>query len=372
MNTLRSLKSNVKSSCTIPTVPFANRLAILDGYRALGILCVGLYHYFHKWDSVYPYGKAYADIAIFKYGYLGVNLFFITSGFVIALTLTRTTGLLQFFTKRFARLWPPMLLCSIITFLFFKIVEGHRHPDIFSFIPSLTFIEPKFWGMMLRMDSLTWMDGAYWSLWVEVRFYFLAGVIYYLAKHSFLRVWLIFSAFVYTLVLLGYTEGTLLTALGPTILRTVFITRDIAWFTTGICFYYIFARKETVLSNIGILVSLFYLFATFSKHDDESFILRVTFISIIFLLFYLFVYTPKFVKIFGSRFLASIGVASYSLYLLHQDIGISLIMKSAGLMNALGDIFTVFLIFTGLIFISRLIYTYWEIPSKNFILRKLL
>jgi peptidoglycan/LPS O-acetylase OafA/YrhL len=351
------------------------RISILDGFRAIAIYWVALYHYLHRWAEILPFGKTYADIIIFEYGYLGVNLFFIISGFVITLTLSKTAELLVFFIKRFARLWPPMLICSIITFTFMTVFNGHRDPDILYFIPSLTFIGPEIWERILGFKSMRWMDGAYWSLWVEVRFYFLAGVIYYLSKKSFLRIWLIFSALIYVLVILGIPQGKNIVS---NIIENLFITRDLPWFTAGICFFYIFKNRETILPNIGIMVSFVFLLVTFPNqrqtggHADESNFLICMFISVIFLLFYLFIYKPQIVKVFGSRLFSGIGIGSYTLYLLHQDIGVTLIMKSGWLIDAVGAIPVVMSIILGLTLIARFLYKYWEEPSKRFILRKAL
>ncbi|XHE56808.1 hypothetical protein L0Z66_12740 [Phaeobacter sp. BS34] len=62
-----------------------------------------LYHYFQAYPQYSPYGAALLPLA--KYGDLGVELFFIISGFVITLSLTERPGPLRFALKRLARLW---------------------------------------------------------------------------------------------------------------------------------------------------------------------------------------------------------------------------------------------------------------------------
>ncbi len=72
------------------------RLDALDGLRGVAILLVMGFHFFHHLESpyykshLYPYGERFAAIPLFQYGYLGVELFFIISGFVIALTLEKS------------------------------------------------------------------------------------------------------------------------------------------------------------------------------------------------------------------------------------------------------------------------------------------
>jgi peptidoglycan/LPS O-acetylase OafA/YrhL len=75
------------------------RISILDGFRAVAIISVMLYHYFSRWTppnnkfSLYPYGNFYD---YFVWGKLGVQFFFIISGFVIYFTLKKTENLASF------------------------------------------------------------------------------------------------------------------------------------------------------------------------------------------------------------------------------------------------------------------------------------
>ena len=78
------------------------------------------------------------------------------------------------------------------------------------------------------------------------------------------------------------------------------------------------------------------------------------------------------IKVFGSKIFSSIGVASYTLYLLHQDIGVTLIMKSGWLIKKVGVFPVAIAIILGLTLFARCLYTYWEEPSKRFILKKAL
>jgi peptidoglycan/LPS O-acetylase OafA/YrhL len=88
-----------------------SRIDILDSYRFIAILSVMLYHYYSRWTppqnnvSYYPYGSGYDH---FSLGWLGVQFFFIISGFVIAFTLTRTGSFTEFWKKRLIRLLPSM------------------------------------------------------------------------------------------------------------------------------------------------------------------------------------------------------------------------------------------------------------------------
>jgi peptidoglycan/LPS O-acetylase OafA/YrhL len=158
------------------------RLSELDGLRGIAILLVMGYHYFYALagSGLYPYGDMFATVPIFKYGYLGVELFFTISGFVIAMTLETCATPWEFLTKRIARIWPPLLFCSITTFLFIRLVPTpFAATDIqqwYNFLPSLTMTPASAWQWL--SPNIRLIDFSYWSLVVEARFYLFAAVLF--------------------------------------------------------------------------------------------------------------------------------------------------------------------------------------------------
>jgi peptidoglycan/LPS O-acetylase OafA/YrhL len=59
------------------------RITHLDGLRGIAILWVIAYHAYSRWFDYTNLLSATKNISIFKYGFLGVSLFFMISGFVI-------------------------------------------------------------------------------------------------------------------------------------------------------------------------------------------------------------------------------------------------------------------------------------------------
>ena len=53
-----------------------NRIQFLDGLRGIAILLVICFHSYTRWPKFVPYGHQFSDFYLFKYGYLGVQLFF--------------------------------------------------------------------------------------------------------------------------------------------------------------------------------------------------------------------------------------------------------------------------------------------------------
>ncbi|MGL5829138.1 MAG: acyltransferase family protein, partial [Angustibacter sp.] len=103
-----------------------------------------------------------------RYGYLGVDLFFMISGFVILLTAWGST-LPRFVASRVARLFPAYWAGVLLTGGML-LATGSLLKDIspIDLIVNLT--------MMQQSADVPSVDGAYWTLWIELRFYVIIGV----------------------------------------------------------------------------------------------------------------------------------------------------------------------------------------------------
>ncbi|AEX20720.1 acyltransferase [Vibrio sp. EJY3] len=340
------------------------RLGYLDGLRGVAVLCVVLYHYFSRFESdnfyAFPPLNDFIFFRLVDFGYYGVHLFFTISGFVIALTLYNCNSIKEFVIRRFARLWPPMLLCSICTFVYLSIFDGVFETSIWRFIPTLTFIEPYFFNKLIHGIKFGWIDGAYWSLFVEVRFYFWAAVIYFFTK-KFEQSFLIFCLIAYVLSLVLVDKRS------QFIIHMMFFTEHLYWFVLGMGFYFYHVDKRK-LARFYILSSALFFFMT----KIGGFIM--TDLIVLILVTNTFFVLNKFTfcqKIFSQNWLTSIGVCSYSLYLLHQNIGVDLNLKIAKSLNMEGYLSAVvpFLMLIIMIVISHLIYIFYEKPLNKKIVK---
>ncbi len=186
----------------------SQRLSALDGLRGVAILLVMGFHYFYHLESfyykskLYPYGETFSHVLIFKYGYMGVEMFFIISGFVIAMTLESSKSLTDFAIRRFVRIWPALIVSAVITFFLlnwsdspFAVFRRQFWPN---FLPSLTLTPASLWsGWFPKVDFVT---GVYWSLVVEIRFYMIAVILYWLfARQNLARNLVIFTVTIYVI-----------------------------------------------------------------------------------------------------------------------------------------------------------------------------
>ena len=138
------------------------RLAQLDILRGFACLMVLLFHYTSKYAEIFSTDIT-TKLLDFKYGGLGVDLFFIISGFVIFLTIKKNTIPIEFVYKRFSRLYPTFWICVLITFFIIKssdLVNYHR--SFYELLINLTMV-PDLFGVKR-------VDGVYWSLIPELFF----------------------------------------------------------------------------------------------------------------------------------------------------------------------------------------------------------
>jgi peptidoglycan/LPS O-acetylase OafA/YrhL len=341
------------------------RIGGLDGLRFVAIMLVAGFHYFSAWTppgnarNYYPYGGALARVfdQVFSYGHLGVQLFFIVSGFVITMTLARCGTIGEFAARRFARLWPTMLLAALVTFAFLSADNSLFQPAALDFIPSLTFTDPSVFDALTNTTRFEWMDSAYWSLVVEVKFYALIAIIYFTSGRSFKAVLLAVATGV--AVLAGAAAAIDAPVLRD-IMQDVFISGHLSWFMIGIGGYFWFRGERAwalAFSMAGLLPLLAY---SALRRDPVVATSAVAFTA----LFYAALALPIATRVLTWRPVALLGAASYSFYLLHQEIGVTLIHEIAGALGlSPGLSLIVPLLVTALIgAASVLIYRFYETP----------
>lgn len=329
-----------------------DRLNEIDLFRFLAAMLVVFFHYSFRGAAGNDYKSVLSYdwlIPFAKYGYLGVEFFFMISGFVILMTAEK--GNLKYFViSRIVRLYPAFWVACTLTFIF-SILWGAA-------IYKITFIEYIINMTMLGgFVGVKPVDGVYWSLLVEIRFYVLIGVVIVLGQMKKIE-WLMFLWLVISIIIeLKYSSS---------ILRQILITKYTAYFVAGAVFFKIWQDKLSV-SRVLVIV-LCYIFALFLsvkfslKQVDKYNVDFNVFIIIGIMSLFFFLMFLTSIKKFGSFNKVNwvfLGSLTYPLYLIHQNIGYIIF-------NNLSDYINIHILFWGVIMIMLVVswLIYKEVEQK--------
>jgi peptidoglycan/LPS O-acetylase OafA/YrhL len=154
------------------------RLYAIDGIRLLAALMVAVHHYAGTDRVDQPanaiWDRPVSDImpTVFRfaaYGWIGVEIFFVISGFVICMSCWGRTPR-QFFVSRVIRLYPAYWFAVLFTTGVLVAVPGvWERLRLREVLLNLT--------MLQSGSGVANVDGVYWTLWSELRFYLLFLVV---------------------------------------------------------------------------------------------------------------------------------------------------------------------------------------------------
>lgn len=232
-----------------------------------------------------------------KYGWTGVEVFFVISGFVIPYAMYvknyTTNGLFTFLKKRIIRIEPPYLISIVLVLLlnFVSTLSPYYRGAPF------TIDWANLAGHVAYLNVFTgenWLNPVYWSLGIEFQYYLLIALAYsFLAGKQFIGRLLFFAVFT-GLSFLPLPEGR-------------FFFTYAGYFLAGILLFQwvcgIIANREFFILGGFTGLLLWY------QHGLGLMLLVMATLFVI-------IYINQVPKIFRS-----LGLISYSLYLIHVPIG---------------------------------------------------
>lgn len=288
----------------------ADRFVVLDVVRFVAAMSVLVYHYKSKYLEAFTGDPvvAKAVYAVTKFGYLGVDLFFIISGFVIfASALGRTPG--QFAVSRITRIYPTLWVCVTLTALV-VVATGAGSISLGQWAANLTLFN--------RRLGIEDVDGVYWTLEVEVKFYACVFALLLTGLFRHYRVWLC--------AWLALTVAFLLTR-QPFFLGWFVSPEYSSYFIAGIVFF--LARREGFHRfHVSILLACLALSSIYAHGALDSFAKGVTeldrWIAVGLVgCFYLLFYAIASGRLTAGASMAALnlGGVTYPLYLLHNRAG---------------------------------------------------
>lgn len=287
----------------------------LTGLRVIAAYMVFFHHF--------PISAEFVGRLVFTMqwqGHVGVSVFFVLSGFLIAFNYADSMQLNgtwygAYLRNRIARIYPVYFLATIIALLYL----GNREAE--AWIMNLTLLR-GFFG-----DYYLYHIGQAWSLTVEMTFYLLApGLIVLVGRIPIGALCLLFYGLGFSLTLLDFPSGSFMEPPRMVVAYTFF--GRCFEFLLGIWifkrFRMVVARQRGWATYLG--ASLLAGFLYFSTHANELTIFSPTFVPahhFIFplivglLIFGLWKETTLIGRFLGSRPMLVLGKASYAFYLLH-------------------------------------------------------
>lgn len=287
----------------------STRVGEIDALRGIAALAVMLFHFTTRIEQLYPMGGA-ASLD-FRHGHLGVNLFFIISGYVIFMTLQRTRRPLDFVISRFSRLFPAYWVAVFVTFAVTHFLGLPGKLVTPTDAAANLFMVHAFFGV-------PHVDGVYWTLEVELLFY--AGM-FVLYRVDWLRrvhtvLWLILG-----LRLAYYLSATFAGTDLPWRLSRLLILEYIPWFALGIATYLLIHprkgadRPKSIALMLGALL-LISLVASPTIGAVSSAMVALVYGAA----------TGRLSPL-AHPIMVWLGAISYTLYLLHENIGWSVMLR---------------------------------------------
>lgn len=299
----------------------------IDILRFLAAVSVALYHYcFFMW--AFPQGIAgrAAEVPpqpalehLFSWGWIGVEVFFVISGFVIAFSAENSTPG-KFAIARFRRLVPAVLICAPITAgILFAI-------DVYSAKSALSLTART----IAFIPTRPWVDSVYWTLAIEIAFYALVWALLFIGKIRWLELLAIaiglFSSAFWVLLFLLKLEH-----LAATRMLDLVLAHHGCFFAFGVLLW---AMRTKGISARRIAFAILFGFSGILQIVEAANTLDAkveTHISahapiLAYLIAMVLIIASLWARLSWSGW-RKIGLATYPLYLIHNAVGATLIGK---------------------------------------------
>jgi peptidoglycan/LPS O-acetylase OafA/YrhL len=297
----------------------SRRFYELDLLRFFAAFAVVLFHYTHYGPMVghfVPFEYPVLD-SVFRFGFLGVDLFFIISGFVILMSAQKRNWA-GFVVSRIARLYPAYWFSVTLTALVILAVGNSRLAvDLPQYLVNMTMLQTPL--------GFRDVDGAYWSLFVELNFYLLIFLVSVTGQMK--HVGKFFGGWLLAVIIINVFGGITFTDLDQLLLPHYGF-----YFIAGGAFYLIHQRGPSLY--LVSLVAISYVMAirrAVADTPDSRDFLVAGIISMFFLIFAA-IASNRFRPI-EKPWMITVGLLTYPLYLIHQNIGYFLLSGFAGAMQ---------------------------------------
>ena len=273
---------------------------ILDLLRGIAALSVVLFHFS---GSALPTIKPNTVTDFFSYGKLGVQVFFVISGFIIPYSMYasgyKISGAWNFIIKRLARIGPPSWIALLFLFVIYygaiamngKPVEGMPWPgvDFKTIMANLTY--------SYSFLNAGMYNEVYWTLEIEFQYYIIIAFLLPFIIQSSSNMLLLSGIF------LGLNATWFIHA------NEVLFFRDNIFFLMGILLF-LYKTKHVTGAYFWIASTIMVIVCYWQQGLENTIAAFIAWFSIAFITF-------------QNPVTTFLGTISYSLYITHHATGIS-------------------------------------------------
>lgn len=283
--------------------PPSARLRELDALRGLAALSVVIYHYTARFPEMFPQAPHVAFA--FTWGHESVLLFFAISGFVISFSLDRAESVADFAVKRFGRLYPAYWGAMALTLL-----VQHAAGATMLQVPPVAIAANV--TMLQSFAYLPGADGAYWTLGLELAFYICMVAVWISGAagrlEQVLLAWLCLGC-------IGWAWDGM-----PSRVTMLLVLQYIPFFGVGMLSYRVWLGVRRWRDQLPYAVAI--LASLSAQSRPELAILAL-------LLFGVFAaMVAGHLRFLAVRPLLWLGSISYTLYLVHHNIGFVILLHA--------------------------------------------
>lgn len=296
-----------------------NRIVGLDYIRAISMLLIVLYHYTTRYEELF--GRKIVWRISFPFGCYAVNTFFILTGFLAMRQLKKKNW---FFEKKLFRLYPSLWACIMITSAFMFNLMPERLRSFEEILLNFTGI-PAYFGA-------GYVDGAYWTLSVEILFYFYLTVVAYFVKEDWSRWYNVFGIWVLITWALQVLQSKGISNRVFDLIRTgLLVDKRVIFLLAGALIFLLKEDLDSGLSkgHVSCKYGFLFIMCLCTAWLSLGFLSGAVWLffwggAILFFVFHEDCFS-FFKRSFFSKLFLFIARVSYPMYLLHQNIGYAII-----------------------------------------------
>ena len=299
-----------------------------------------------------------------KFGVTGVDLFFLISGFVIYMSITKVKDSLEFVINRVSRLYPTYWTCVTFTYILICVYKHDGSPPthFINYLGNMTMFQ-----YYLGIKDL---DGPYWTMIIEMIFYIGIVILFQFKLLKYLNA-------------IGVTLSILMVIMTSLFHHESFVTTTITMvpllpfiplFFAGITFYNIYEHKGNLRLNYCILIILLISRILMFDYGGTAalFITQGAYAIILTIYFSLFtMFVNGKLKFIICRVTLFLGKISFPLYLIHQYITDNVITHELLYKHHVHYWLTISIAFVTAIVLASLVSYYIEIPASKRMREKL-